>query len=251
MSLWEKFKDAIAVQPQTSLKITNTLKPTSIITVPGNAKGARLAKGGVPRSYCQKYKVDYEVPDTLESISNPRFAFDQKMPVVKITTTDPGRFVLNDEKSMEQAVADILTINGYILQAKKIAPKMFANIINKDYLHFAPQKAVSTDQYGRIEYDLEYCWIKFNPLTPTGKPAKYPYILNYQESCNLPYIEATVSTFGEIHYTQNGDVGKIKIVEWKNKVSYVIICSVVDQVLQVSKIEKHDFGGLPIELFKL
>lgn len=81
-----------------------------------------------------------------------------------------------------------------------------------------------------------YTYFICQPYTPTGRLAKYPLQLRYAYS-NHYALEKSLDYFGNIFYSQDGEIGKAELVFWHERELRVFHLSRVDGELVVSKVE--------------
>lgn len=77
---------------------------------------------------------------------------------------------------------------------------------------------------------INYTFLWLNDPTPSGKKPKYIYTVYFNTFKGNFITDWGNNTFGEIYYLQNGEVGKAKIVIWRNK------------ILSVAHIRRNDSG---------
>lgn len=85
-------------------------------------------------------------------------------------------------------------------------------------------------------------YFQYEPVTPKGKRAKYPYILYYAIENHFD-SNSVYDAFGHIGYLQDGRMGSAWMNFWHNKEGYHIDLALVSNKLTVKKVEKMTDGG--------
>lgn len=96
-------------------------------------------------------------------------------------------------------------------------------------LNYIPIK----DQKGPTNYT--FLWE--NEKTPTGKDPKYRYVVYFNTSKGDYLKDWGNNTFGDIHYLQNGDIGKARVVIWRDKKLHVVHMKLIKGKLNICKVE--------------
>ena len=142
------------------------------------------------------------------------------------------RIIPHKEKSTKENVpnqdiplleSEISYINDMIQYACKLSNIAITPKIN--ILKFA---------YGLSLSETHYEW---TPYTPTGKSSKYPLMLRYSYKAGPNDIPPN-ECFGEIHYLQNGAIGKARLIFWQQGVGYFFHFGQTQNTLDVKKVEK-------------
>lgn len=88
----------------------------------------------------------------------------------------------------------------------------------------------------------------FNSFTPSGRPSKYPEVLKFVTKEEEDFTD---NIFGDVYYLKNGEIGKARIIIWKDhKVFTVNIISNKGQ-LMVNRIYGMNDEHKTILLYKL
>ena len=98
------------------------------------------------------------------------------------------------------------------------------------------KKKLSIDTY-EFSYSNNFTFYEAQPCTPTGRPAKYPLVLHYAYATHND-LNPPQDYFGELYYTQSGDIGKARLIFWERKKGYMIHLALVDNQLVVKKVER-------------
>ena len=85
-------------------------------------------------------------------------------------------------------------------------------------------------------------YFQYEPVTPKGKRAKYPYILYYAIENHFD-SNSVYDAFGHIGYLQDGRMGSAWMNFCHNKEGYHIYLAIVSNKLTVKKVEKMTDGG--------
>ena len=117
--------------------------------------------------------------------------------------------------------AEFKQINTFIAFALKLA-------------HLKENLNIDTREFS---YSDNLTFYKAQPYTQTGRPAKYPLVLQYAYSTHND-LNLARDYFGSLSYTQDGNIGKARLIFWKQKRGYMIHLAMVDNQLTVKKIEK-------------
>ena len=145
-------------------------------------------------------------------------------------------FYLIPENMQDTFFADISMLNPIIENAMHIEKNLNNCLLKKECLNF---NVLSDD-------NNTFCYIKYEPLTETGKKSKYPIILHFNNKDG----SFTNDLFGEVYLMDKNVIGKAIIIYWKENKSYVINITRDDNTLQLSKLETRDSNGNPIVLYK-
>jgi len=145
-------------------------------------------------------------------------------------------FYLIPENMQDTFFADISMLNPIIENAMHIEKNLNNCLLKKECLNF---NVLSDD-------NNNFCYIKYEPLTETGKKSKYPIILHFNNKDG----SFTNDLFGEVYLMDKNVIGKAIIIYWKENKSYVINITRDDNTLQLSKLETRDSNGNPIVLYK-
>lgn len=139
--------------------------------------------------------------------------------------------------NMQKAfTSDLLSLNQVFERVITLEKKLHEIIISEEKLQF---NVTSNDKN-------DFCYIKHEPLTETGKKSKYPIILHY----NMKNGSFSNDHFGDVYLMDNNEIGKAKSVYWLNSSCYVINIKRVDNQLDLSSVETRDSNGNPIVLYK-
>lgn len=87
-----------------------------------------------------------------------------------------------------------------------------------------------------FSYSSNFTFYEAQPYTPTGRPAKYPLVLQYAYSTHED-LNSPRDYFGSLSYTQDGNIGKAQLIFWKRKKGYMIHLALVNNQLVVKKVE--------------
>ena len=158
----------------------------------------------------------------------PKNLVSSKYDLSELLQIDNGYYILLGN-NIELAKTDILSMNAFIQEARKLYPDFPQNVISKDELRFEYRQGGTRD----------YCILNFEPLTRTGKPPKYAMQLSFFPSMKL---------FGRIFYTQKRDIGKVSIISWESQVCYILDLAMVDDTLNINMIYKS-LDGRRIKIY--
>lgn len=143
------------------------------------------------------------------------------------------KFYLFTDDNKYIAKQHILSLNAFLEDAVNLVPQMPAHKITT--VSFVPDG----------EDYINYTFFKCVPYTNAGKVSKYPMEVHFRTN-KFGIDSAKDNIFGEIYYMANGEMGKAKIVCWKNKKNHVIECAIKDDELTISKIYSNDSTGKSI-----
>jgi hypothetical protein len=133
--------------------------------------------------------------------------------------------------------ADLSILNPIFEKSKSIETKLKGVAITKDSLNFVVRSNDIND----------FCFMKHEPLTSTGKKSKYPLILYFQtkDGTNKKNL------FGYVFYLQDNTIGKARITCWVNNCCYTIYATLINESLELTRLEKGDNTGKPIQLYNI
>ena len=105
-------------------------------------------------------------------------------------------------------------------------------------LTISPSDRVLIDkEFEQLNIFIAFTFYEAQPCTPTGRPAKYPLVLHYAYATHND-LNPPQDYFGELYYTQSGDIGKARLIFWERKKGYMIHLALVDNQLVVKKVER-------------
>ena len=168
--------------------------------------------------------------------------FDFKdIPYITASSTDAPRYLLNNQ-NRALATRDIIALNGFLDHARDVCNVFPSVQISEELLQFDPPN--DPDE------DLMFCFLRTNVFTKTGKISKYPVSLHFSEKSEKPFVydpavgyevrRVPNKTFGTIEYLADGEIGKIRIISWKNGKIYDLHCKTnIYGFLELCKIECH------------
>lgn len=81
-----------------------------------------------------------------------------------------------------------------------------------------------------------YSFLNINELTATGKLTKYKYTVHFNTFIEDYQKDWGNDTFGKIYYLQNGEIGKVRIVMWRDKKLTVIHLKKENSSIVIQKI---------------
>lgn len=105
-------------------------------------------------------------------------------------------------------------------------------------LKLAHLKEILNIDTHNFSYSNNFTFYEAQPYTPTGRPAKYPLVLQYAYSTHED-LNSPQDYFGSLSYTQDGNIGKAQLIFWKRKKGYMIHLALVDNQLVVKKVERN------------
>lgn len=153
---------------------------------------------------------------------NPSITSPIMVSVGRIIPTNLKQGILNVPSSDRTLIdAEFKQINTFIAFALKLA-------------HLKENLNIDTREFS---YSDNLTFYKAQPYTQTGRPAKYPLVLQYAYSTHND-LNLARDYFGSLSYTQDGNIGKARLIFWKQKRGYIIHLAMVDNQLTVKKIEK-------------
>ena len=86
-------------------------------------------------------------------------------------------------------------------------------------------------------YSTDFTFYEACPYTQTGKLSKYPLSLHYAYASHKD-LNPPQDYFGEIHYMQDGRIGKARLIFWQKKHGFMIHLAKSGGKLSVKKVEK-------------
>lgn len=130
--------------------------------------------------------------------------------------------------NQEKAKSIILSLNGFIDEAKRLGIPVGPNRIVETDLEFNPISDIS-------KYPFDF--FRVNPRTKTGKLTKFPMQISFDHDiCKTPFSVNDI--FGDIFLLKNGDIGKANINQWYKNKRYGIVLSYENNKTIVSPIKK-------------
>lgn len=96
---------------------------------------------------------------------------------------------------------------------------------------------LNIDTYN-FSYSSNFTFYEAQPYTSTGRSSKYPFVLHYAYATHND-LNPSQDYFGELYYTQSGDIGKARLIFWKQKSGYMIHLAIIDKQLAVKKVERN------------
>ena len=121
--------------------------------------------------------------------------------------------------NLNKAKADLEKVNQIIMEHAK-TDKAFAKFqINTSTARFMSENI-------KNGYD-DFCCLYCNPLTPKGKPSKFPlkmhiHPLSADETSKLAMQKRGKTIHGWIYYLADGSIGKAEIYCWQGDTGYFI-----------------------------
>lgn len=150
-----------------------------------------------------------------------------------------------NKNNQAQVLKELAELNQKLPEAMRIAKIKTSFLIPLDEIEFNNIKKKS----GRDTYTQYYTFFECTPYTKTGKNAKYPLILHYATK-SLDSVEASTKFFGDIHYMQDGTIGKAKLINWIKNKCYIIQYGMVGATLSIKSVSTNDTNGGIITLYK-
>lgn len=125
-------------------------------------------------------------------------------------------------------------INGDINAINKLLSEQ-EEIVNRIPKPYIPQINFIKDP--SCKGPLNYSFLQINSPTATGRVPKYTQVVHFRVKINNYFEEWRNASFGEIYYLQNGQIGKVRVILWRNSNLYVIHIKRENNKLVVSKTE--------------
>lgn len=173
------------------------------------------------------YKVNIESITSMQSYPELPFSFIDLSYIFQEHNNNEKIYLFSGE-NQEKAKSIILSLNGFIDEAKCLCSTVALNKIKETDLEFNPI-------YIQASYPFEF--FRVNPKTDTGKLTKFPMSIHFQHDLDKPpYWENNI--FGDIFLLKNGDIGKASIHQWYKNRRHSIILSYVNGKTIVSRIEQ-------------
>lgn len=124
-------------------------------------------------------------------------------------------------KNQDKAVCDILSLNGYWQECRRVVGRFPTVTIRERDLCFKQKMVNGFNQF---------CFLSFAPLTKTGKAPKYPMTLHFHVSGDL---------FGSACYGHTGAIERAELCAWHKGTCWTVLLAAVDGALSVSAIYKQ------------
>lgn len=100
--------------------------------------------------------------------------------------------------------------------------------------HLSNRLSIDTNKF---LYSTDFTFYEACPYTQTGKLSKYPLSLHYAYASHKD-LNPPQDYFGEIHYMQDGSIGKARLIFWQKKHGFMIHLAKSGGKLSVKKVEK-------------
>lgn len=148
--------------------------------------------------------------DKTIKITDVPSAFDLQ----DLVEIDHGYYCINNENSII-ATKDIIRLNQFLYDASVLCPEFpKAQILISD-INF---------KYNPSASPRDYVILKIAPLTPTGKPPKYPMCLCFGNT--------------RLYYGRDKKVQKAKIIVWVDSICYELNLAMHTEELSIRSIYK-------------
>ena len=152
----------------------------------------------------------------------------------RVKVTCGNLYILYDIQDIKNAAEDILSLNTVFAEAHKLCKEVPKKTIKQNNMHFTERQVNGTNVFN---------FLRFTPLTKTGKISKHPVILHFNISENF---------FGELYYSQDCAVDKARITIWKKDDCYEIVAKNINNKLAVNTIYTFDIEtGKKIKIFDI
>ncbi|MBS6956661.1 MAG: hypothetical protein KH230_26015 [Enterocloster asparagiformis] len=154
--------------------------------------------------------------------------------------------MLINKNNQKQVLRDLTTFNNKIPLAIKLADIKTPFLIPLNEIEFESVQKKS----GKDSYTQYYTFFECTPYSKTGKNTKYPLTLHYATK-NLDSIDSETNFLGDIHYMQDGTIGKAKLINWIKRKCYVLEYGMVGGTLALKSVTTTDNKGNKTILYKL
>ena len=169
------------------------------------------------------YRDKVESIPLMKNYSELPFSFID-LPYIVQNSNANEKIYLFTEENQQKAKSFILSLNGFIDEAKHQCATIAPNRIKETDLEFN-----AIDNKG-------FDFFRVNPTTNTGKTTKYPMSIVFSHDIQKkPYWNDNI--FGEIFLLKNGDIGKASIHQWYKNQRHSIFLSYENNKTIVSRIE--------------
>lgn len=155
--------------------------------------------------------------ESMDRFPNIGYQF-QKIKMYQHTKASEPCYLI-DGTNADKAKADLEKINQIIKEHAKVDKAFSKFQINVDTARF-------TSENIKNGYD-DFCCLYCSPLTPTGKPAKFPLKMRVRPiSSDEEYKQSSSkrgkTIHGWIYYLADGSIGKVEIYCWQGDTGYFI-----------------------------
>lgn len=151
---------------------------------------------------------------------------DQKISVAQVPSAfdlqdlieiDHGYYCLDNENAI-QATKDLIHMNEFLYDVATVCPEFPDCHIDIGDIKF---------EYKPDESHRDYVFLKIEPLTPSGKPPKYPIEMQFNTSISFQV---------KANYGKDSRIQKCRIVAFKNSYCYEMHLAMHDDELKIHSI---------------
>lgn len=172
-----------------------------------------------------------------ENISVAQDAPQTAFAVSRTYTINGKNLMVVADNDRARVLEDIATINKLLVTARK-------ELNVKEPLKILETHILFNESFN----DKLFTYLEYEPLTASGKQAKYPFILhittkNHYEA--MPLYEC----FGTVSYLRDNRMGSATLHYWYKNVGYHVSLGLLDDCLSVKKIEQS-IGGTKTTIYK-
>ena len=186
-----------------------------------------------------KEKLEKISPEDMNSFNLKQFVFKN------IFYYHGMARMLIDPINQPIVISDIEYMNTFIQKALSLVGLKYPYKIPIENISFSTDEIkIQNESY--IQY---YSFFECTPYTPTGKKSKFPLILHFATD-NIHTLDTDNKYLGEVHYMQNGSIGKARLICLSHYGTYTINLSIIKNDLDIRSIEKTSTDGVKTVLFK-
>ena len=143
---------------------------------------------------------------------------------------DGRNLVLVEACNKPRIFSDIAVINNLLCSVR-------SELKIKDLLSI-PESEI---KFNRKFTDKLYSYFEYEPLTATGKPAKYPIILYFATRDHYD-PQPAFECFGSISYLKDNRIGNVTLNLWHKTKGYHVSMGIINDALTIKKVDQSVKG---------
>ena len=168
-------------------------------------------------SICNMLESQLSNPNVLDKNNALRKKKDipTKFNLNRVKATCGNLYILYDIQDIKNATEDILSLNTVFAEAHKLCKEVPKKTIKQNNMHFTERQVNGTNVFN---------FLRFTPLTKTGKISQHPVILHF----NISEI-----FFGELYYSQDCAIDQARITIWKKEIMMDLIFKNIIKIFMI------------------